>query len=186
MRSESPSGGRPRRVRARPGRWSGLVCGPAVLCAAIVLFPAGAPLAAESTPQERAESALMCYCGCADLTIRTCSCGTAARVKEDIARRLASGQTVDQVIDAYVAQHGEQIRSAPTKQGFNLLAWVVPFAAILVAGGLIVALVRRWKARGAPEGAAVGSGGAASPLAGLSGADRKTLDRIEREFRMDL
>jgi len=158
----------------------------ALMLTALLLASAGDLRGAEPTPQERAEHALMCYCGCADLTIRTCSCGTAARVKEDIARRLASGETVDQVVLAYVAQHGEQIRSAPTKEGFNLLAWVVPFGAILVAGGLIVALVRRWQARGALEQAAVAAAGAVSPPAGLSSADRKALDRIEREFRRDL
>jgi cytochrome c-type biogenesis protein CcmH len=152
---------------------------------ALALSPVPPARAAEPSLQERAEHALMCYCGCADLTIRTCSCGTAARVKDDIARRLAAGATVDQVIEAYVAQHGEQIRSAPTKQGFNLLAWVVPFAAILAAGGLIVALVRRWQARGA-AGAVAGAGGSAPALANLTSADRKILERVEREFRKDL
>jgi cytochrome c-type biogenesis protein CcmH len=160
--------------------------GAAWIGAALAFLPAGAARAADPTPQERAEHALMCYCGCADLTIRTCSCGTAARVKEDIARRLASGQTVEQVIEAYVAQHGEQIRSAPTKAGFNLLAWVVPFAAMLAAGGFVVALVRRWQASGAAAAPRPDSPGAASPLAGLSGADRKTLERIERDLRRDL
>jgi cytochrome c-type biogenesis protein CcmH len=157
----------------------------AMIGVVLALLPAGSARAAQPTPQERAESALMCHCGCADLTIRTCSCGTAARIKDDIARRLASGESVDQVVEAYVAQHGEQIRSAPKKEGFNLLAWVVPFAAIFAAGGLIVALVRRWQAR-APVAAAAAAGGAASPLADLSGEDRKALDRIEREFRRDL
>src|SRR5262245_37430797 len=180
MRSDAAPGNRPRR-RMRPGPWAGRAAGALAIGSLLVLLPAPGALAADETPQHRAEHGLMCFCGCADLTIRTCSCGTAARVKDDIASRLASGATVDQVIEAYVAQHGEQIRSAPTKQGFNLLAWVVPFAAILAAGGLIVALVRRWQARGAAEGAAAGQAAPASPLADLTGADRKLLERVEQE-----
>ena len=186
MRSDAVPGDRPRGLYARPGRRAAGIARVLAIGSVLALAPVPPAPAAETTPQERAEHALMCFCGCADLTIRTCSCGTAARVQGDIARRLASGATVDQVIEAYVAQHGEQIRSAPTKQGFNLLAWVVPFAAILAAGGLIVALIRRWQARGAVEGAVVGAGGSASPLANLSSADRKMLERVEREFRRDL
>ena len=186
MRSDAAPGDRPRRLKAWPGPWTGGVGAALALGCLLALLPVPETRAADETPQERAEHALMCFCGCADLTIRTCSCGTAARVKEDIASRLASGATVDQVIEAYVAQHGEQIRSAPTKRGFNLLAWVVPFAAILVAGGLSVGLVRRWQARGAALGAVAAAEGSASPLANLTGADRKVLERVEREFRRDL
>jgi cytochrome c-type biogenesis protein CcmH len=185
MRSDAPRGTRPRRRQARSGPWAA-IGGALALAGLIALLPVPEALAADESPQEMAEHALMCFCGCADLTIRTCSCGTAARVKQDIASRLANGATVDQVIEAYVAQHGEQIRSAPTKQGFNLLAWVVPFAAILAAGGLIIVLVRRWQARGAVPGVVGAPAGSASPLANLTGADRKVLERVEREFRRDL
>ena len=136
------------------------------------------------TPQQRAEGALMCYCGCADLTVRTCSCGTAARIKEDIAARLAKGQSVDQVVQAYVEERGEQIRSAPTLEGFNLLAWVMPFAAILAAGLAVVALVRRWGARGAAATRLAAR--EAAPSGSPSSADREALERIEREIRETL
>jgi cytochrome c-type biogenesis protein CcmH/NrfF len=142
--------------------------------------------AADRSPQEIVEGGLMCHCGCTDLTVKTCSCGTAARIKQDIAQRLASGQTADQVVEAYVAQFGEQILSAPTRRGFNLLAWIVPFAAILAAGSLVVALTRRWAAQG--KTVAAGSGAPQVPAGSgeLSSLDQKRLDRIERDLRRDL
>lgn len=149
----------------------------------LCLVPCGA-LRAAST-QEKVESELMCHCGCSDLTVRTCSCGTAAGIKQDIAQRLSSGQSAEQVVEAYVAQYGEQILSAPTRRGFNLLAWIVPFAAILAAGTLVVVLTRRWAA----HGAAASGGSAAIPLSGqgeLSSVDRKRLESIERDLRRDL
>ena len=47
----------------------------------------------------------------------------AQRMKADIRRRIAAGQSKQQIKDAMVAQFGPQILAAPPKKGFNLLAW---------------------------------------------------------------
>ena len=157
------------------------------LAALVVASGAATALpAAELTPQEKVETRLMCYCGCSDLTVRTCSCGTAAEIKQDIARRLADAQTADEVEAAYVKKYGAQIRSAPTTSGFDLLAWVTPFLVILAGGGFIVHLIRRWRSQ-APRDAAQGEPAApAFDSRRLSPDDRGTLDRIEREIREEL
>jgi cytochrome c-type biogenesis protein CcmH/NrfF len=155
--------------------------GPALAALLALALPAAAASAraAETTPQQQVEGRLMCYCGCSNLTVRDCSCGTSASIRGDIAARLASGQTADQVVAAYVSEHGEQIRSAPEPEGFNLVAWVMPFAVILAGMVMVVALTRRWQRRGAvpPPPDAAGAGAAALP------ADRAMLERIEREMR---
>jgi cytochrome c-type biogenesis protein CcmH/NrfF len=58
-------------------------------------------------------------------------------VREDIAKSLASGQSEDQIVVRYVQEYGEKVLSAPTREGFNLLAWWGPYVA-LVAGGLVL------------------------------------------------
>ena len=163
---------------------------PLALAAAVLLacvFPSAAA-AADPTPQQAIEEAMMCYCGCADLTVRVCTCGTADAIRADIARRLAAGETPDQVLAAYVAQHGEKIRSAPTKEGFNLLAWTMPFAVLLASGAGLILLVRKWGKAGAGEisgaaspirrGAPGPPGGAAPP----DERDRKLFERVRREI----
>ena len=147
---------------------------------ALLALPATPARAAGAADQKEVEGRLMCYCGCSNLTIRDCSCGVAAGIKADIAARLANGQSSDQVVAAYVKERGEQIRSEPERAGFNLLAWIMPFAAILVGGFMIVGLTRRWQARGAaalPGADTLAGGAVASP------ADRETLDRIAREMK---
>ncbi len=125
----------------------------------------------------------MCYCGCSDLTVRVCTCGTADGIREEIAGRLANGETPDQVVAAFVAQHGEQIRSAPTKTGFDLIAWVTPFLVLILAGSALVAVVRRWgvvrSAVAAPPGAPGTEAAPPSPTA----QERKALERVRREMR---
>jgi cytochrome c-type biogenesis protein CcmH len=147
--------------------------------------------AAEPTVRQGIESRLMCYCGCADLTVRVCTCGTADAIRAEIDSRLAAGETADQVVAAFVARHGEKILSAPTKSGFNLLAWIMPFAALFAAGGVVIALVRRWERAGARSGpdaeprraADAGQGSAAGAPGGAAAAppDADLLERVRRE-----
>ncbi|HMC82685.1 MAG TPA: cytochrome c-type biogenesis protein CcmH [Candidatus Polarisedimenticolia bacterium] len=87
---------------------------------------------------------IICECGCSNLTIKNCTCGKADRVRADVAVRLSRGQTPDQVLKAYVDEYGEQILAAPTAKGFNLVGWVLPFAAVLAGAGLLIVVLRRW------------------------------------------
>jgi cytochrome c-type biogenesis protein CcmH len=137
--------------------------------------------AADLTPQQQVEGQLMCYCGCSDLTVRVCTCGTADSIRQEIAGRLANGESPDQVVAAFVAQHGEQIRSAPTKSGFDLVAWVTPFLVILLAASALVVVVRRWGSIRTSRAPAAGAPPAA-PHAPTP-EDRKALERVRREMR---
>jgi cytochrome c-type biogenesis protein CcmH len=148
-----------------------------------LLLAFGSPAAAaDRSPQEAVEEALMCYCGCSDLTVRVCTCGTAASIRQDIATRLANGDSNEEVLASFVARHGEQILSAPSKEGFNLLAWIMPFAVLLAAATALVVVIRRWETRGA---AAKAAAGAKPSTADLSDEQRLTLERVEREMRED-
>jgi cytochrome c-type biogenesis protein CcmH len=51
---------------------------------------------------------------------------------------------VEQIIQQQVEKHGETVLSAPTKKGFNLTAWVVPFGALLVGGLGLRRLIQTW------------------------------------------
>ena len=44
------------------------------------------------------ERGLMCYCGCSDLTVRVCTCGTAEAIRTEIADRLARGESERAVV----------------------------------------------------------------------------------------
>ena len=65
-----------------------------------------------------------------------------------IERKLAQGQSAEQIIQFLVAQYGEQVLASPPKQGFNLVAWVLPFAAILGGGGVIYMALKAWVRQG--------------------------------------
>ena len=143
---------------------------------------AGLSFGADLTPRQQVEGRLMCYCGCSDLTVRVCTCGTADSIRQEIAGRLDNGETPDQVVAAFVAQHGEQMRSAPTLSGFDLVAWVTPFLVLALAGSALVIVVRRWGSLRTSRVAAPG----ATPVADHetpTPEERKALERVRRELR---
>ncbi len=78
----------------------------------------------------------------------------AAQVKDHLARWCAQGWTADRVRSTLVAEFGTQILASPPKQGFDLLAWVVPAAVLLVGAAVAIGLTMAWSRhrRGPPGG----------------------------------
>jgi cytochrome c-type biogenesis protein CcmH len=113
---------------------------------AVVLVPLRLAVPALATTQQEVEESLTCQCGCG-LTVLGCNhlqCPSGEPMKKEIAERLARGEDGETILAAFRERYGEKVLSSPTLRGFNWLAWVTPFAAIL-AGGLGVTLViRRW------------------------------------------
>jgi len=93
---------------------------------------------------------LICQCGC-NMVLSECACALpngAKAMTALIEQKLAQGQTEDEIIQSFVAQYGEQVLASPPKRGFSLVAWVLPFAAILGGGGVIYIALRVWVKRG--------------------------------------
>jgi len=122
---------------------------------------------------------ILCDCGCHPQSVHACACGRATEMREEIAAALTGGgpggrpQSAAQVIAAYVARYGEKIRIAPTKRGFNLVAWLGPSIALLTAGLAVSLALRRW--RGRVEGEPVPAGVPAD-------LDPAYLQRLRREL----
>jgi len=102
------------------------------LAAALVSAPA---VAAPSPADLEAE--LVCpVCG---TTLDQSDAPVAQRMKQIIRQRLAAGATEAQIKAELVDQFGPGVLAEPPKSGFDLLAWLVPLA-ILVVGAVGVGL----------------------------------------------
>lgn len=122
-------------------------------------------------------STFMCQCGCG-LTLASCthaSCGPRDQVLGEIAALEQQGQSPAQITAALVSRYGEVILGAPTRRGFNLLAWWGPYGAIAAGAVLILGLGLSWVRR--PRG----STPAVPPE--LSPEQRERLARELRAFR---
>ncbi len=108
------------------------------------------PARADDTTVSSISNQLICQCGCT-LVLANCThdgCMSRDTMTTLIKQKLAQGQSEEQIIQFFVAQYGEQVLAEPPKRGFNLVAWIAPFAAILAGGGIIYILIRKWVRQG--------------------------------------
>ncbi len=91
------------------------------------------------------ENALMCKCDdkCGKVLIN-CTCDTSKETRKTLTSKLESGLTVDQIVQQYVDKYGETVLSAPTKSGFNLSAWIMPFVALAIGGFGVRKVIQSW------------------------------------------
>jgi cytochrome c-type biogenesis protein CcmH len=81
----------------------------------------------------------------------------ANRIRQFISARIAAGDTESEIKAKLVAQFGPAILAEPSKHGFNLLAWVLPFVALGVGAVALGLLVWRWS-RGRERSSAAAGG----------------------------
>lgn len=93
------------------------------------------------------EKELMCQCGCS-MVVNVCDCDTANQTRALISDRIDQGQSKEEILAYFVGQYGEKVLAAPTKKGFNLTVWVLPFAAIAAGGVGLYFILRGWSRRG--------------------------------------
>ncbi len=164
------------RRNANPARTRWLQTAEAVVLAVAICFSLGA-----ATPASRMNTLshqLMCQCGCAQLLGECDHVGCPDRDKElsELTTDLAAGMTDQQVMDEFVAKYGATVLAAPTTKGFDLVAWVAPFAVFAAALLGTILLIRRWGGLGGKPQAA-----AAPDPADLDPAEQERIDRIRRE-----
>jgi cytochrome c-type biogenesis protein CcmH len=159
---------------------------PIALAVAVFLAAtAGVGLAAASTAEtptrQQIAQALTCQCGCG-LTVANCNhpnCNFSVPLRAQIDSMIGRGLNRAQIIGLFRARYGEKILSAPTTEGFNLLAWVMPFAAIMLGGGLITLAAMRWhRAAPAPD--------ADAPALPERPLDRELRRRLDAELKEQL
>ncbi len=75
----------------------------------------------------------------------------AERMKVFISQRIAAGDDKQEIIDALVGEFGRGVLATPPKEGFDLIAWVVPIVLVLAGLVAIPFVTRAWARRGAQK-----------------------------------
>jgi cytochrome c-type biogenesis protein CcmH len=119
--------------------------------ALVALAVAPAAVASQTRPTlEDLEDEVMCPV-CPGETLEQSSSPAAQQVERFIAVRIQAGDTKSEIKDKLVAQYGPRILAAPPKEGFDLLAWVLPLAGALCAALVLAFAAWRWsRGRGPP------------------------------------
>lgn len=146
---------------------------------------AGAAARLTTAERDELEHRLGCACPCS-LSIYTCrttdfSCGISPQMHRDVLQLVEGGYSADEIIAAFVDTYGESVLMAPTKEGFNLVGYAMPFAAIAVGAVAIGALIRRWRQAEQAAGRAAAMPTSVAPAA----ATDDELARLDAAVRND-
>jgi cytochrome c-type biogenesis protein CcmH/NrfF len=120
---------------------------------------------------------MMCTCGCAQL-LGECNhvgCPESGRMRDELSAAIASGLSDKQILDGFAAKYGATVLAAPTTKGFDLVAWIAPFAVFAAALLGTILLIRRWGGLGGKPQAATVATVPTDP------AEQERLARIRRE-----
>lgn len=87
-----------------------------------------------------------CTCGC-NMVVSACegsmTCDAAKNITAEVDQLINQGNTKGEIVQYFTKKYGERILAAPTKKGFNLTAWILPFIALLLGGCLIYLFIDR-------------------------------------------
>jgi cytochrome c-type biogenesis protein CcmH len=150
------------------------------LLVAVALLALAAPnLAAAAEPQASLtdiEDEVMCVVCGVPLELATES-PQAIQERNLIRHLIAQGLTKDEIKDRLVAEYGDEVLATPSDSGFDLAAWLVPGAAIVVAAVAIAIGLRRWRRRG-------DGGSAEPPEPAVTDAESKRIDEDLARYRL--
>ena len=121
---------------------------------AIVLLLTGilsaSTVSADSLTVDEVADELICQCGCG-MVLSECNhavCASRDAMTATIEAQIAQGRSKGEIVQSFVDYYGERVLSSPTKQGFNLMLWITPFAALLMGGAVVWFTLKKWVRRG--------------------------------------
>jgi cytochrome c-type biogenesis protein CcmH len=74
---------------------------------------------------------------CSGVRLDSCELKACDQMKDVIAIKLDEGADTESIKAYFVEQYGPQVLGEPPREGFNWLAWVLPFL-VLIAGGIFL------------------------------------------------
>ena len=99
--------------------------------------------ATAASPPRQADLEAEIVCPTCHTTLDQSSSPIATRMKAYIRARIAAGDTSAQIKAKLVDQFGPAVLAEPPKRGFDLIAWLLPLAAVL--GGAVVLGAAAWR-----------------------------------------
>ena len=111
---------------------------------AIVVF-----VGADNPRFETLGSKIMCTCGCGQMLLKCnhVGCPNSEKMIHQLRAQVASAGTDEDVLNFFRKTWGVTAVVEPSQHGFELLAWVLPFAGLGAGILLLIFVVRRWHVR---------------------------------------
>lgn len=94
---------------------------------------------------------MMCVCGCSEILLECnhMGCPDSSRMIAELHAAIDKGGNDDAILGAFQDEYGPTVLAAPMLSRFNIVAWVVPPALLLLGLGGTFLLVKKWRLRAA-------------------------------------
>lgn len=118
---------------------------PALLLGVLLLLGAGD----DSARIDHIGHQLMCVCGCNQVLLECnhVGCSYSTRMRDELTAAVTRGDSDNNVLQWFIQTYGTTVLTVPSDHGFNRLAWIMPYLALVVGIGLVVFIVAVWKKR---------------------------------------
>ena len=95
---------------------------------------------------------MMCVCGCGQILLECnhVGCQYSDRMRTELVAAVERGDNDDLITQAFIQKYGTTVVAAPSTSGFNRVAWIMPFLALVLGLVTTALIVRAWKDRPAP------------------------------------
>ena len=92
---------------------------------------------------------LMCVCSCNQILLECnhVGCAYSDRMRAELIAAVDRGDNDDLTLQAFVQKYGTTVMAAPTKTGFNRVAWIMPYFVLVLGLAMVTLIVRAWRSR---------------------------------------
>ena len=89
---------------------------------------------------------LMCVCGCNQVLLECnhVGCSYSDHMRQELMAAIERGNNDSMALQTFVQKYGTTVLAAPTKQGFNRVAWIMPYLVLVLGLGVVTMVVRAW------------------------------------------
>jgi cytochrome c-type biogenesis protein CcmH len=152
-----------------------------LLCAATVVMLG----ASEESRLDRLGHGMMCVCGCNQILVECnhVGCPDSARMIMELRNQISQGASDGAIQNWFVAKYGAIVLAAPSRGGFDDVAWIMPITVFVLATLGTAAVVWMWRRRWLRMAGAGGAIGYApiDPGPAISPEEAALRERIRRE-----
>ena len=92
---------------------------------------------------------MMCVCGCNQILLECnhVGCAYSDRMRAELVAAVDRGDNDDLTLQGFVQKYGTTVMAAPTKTGFNRVAWIMPYFVLVLGLVMVTLIVRAWRSR---------------------------------------
>ncbi|MGH9497879.1 MAG: cytochrome c-type biogenesis protein [Terriglobales bacterium] len=92
---------------------------------------------------------MMCVCGCNQILLECnhVGCTYSDRMRAELVAAVDRGDNDDLTLQSFVQKYGPPVLAAPTRVGFDRVAWVAPYLALVLGLALVIFVIRAWRSR---------------------------------------